>query len=178
MCSTDNKDERVEKYIRLLEQKNVDGILIGTGVGNADILALHVEKSFPIVMIARETVGIAVHRVLNDDFKGGTIAAEHLLEKGHRKMAVLSEDFNVSSSFERVRGFRFGLFEAGISLDPKNIFACESNIKDETGSIRDSPRRGASDSIILLQRLACHRRTPGCEGRGNICTGTALYHWF
>lgn len=45
-------------------------------------------------------------------------------------MAVLSEDFNVSSSFERVRGFRFGLFEAGISLDPKNIFACESNIKD------------------------------------------------
>lgn len=130
VCSTDNKDERVEKYIRLLEQKNVDGILIGTGVGNADILALHVEKSFPIVMIARETADIAVHRVLNDDFKGGAIAAEHLLEKGHRKMAVLSEDFNVSSSFERVRGFRFGLFEAGISLDPKNIFACESNIKD------------------------------------------------
>jgi LacI family transcriptional regulator len=130
VCSTDNRDERVEKYIRLLEQKNVDGILIGTGVDNADILAQLVEKSFPIVMIARETAGIEVHRVLTDDFKGGAIAAEHLIKKGHRKMAVLSEHFNVSSSCERVRGFRFGLFEAGISLDSKDIHSCESTIRD------------------------------------------------
>ena len=38
VCSTDNKDDRVEKYIRLLEQKSVDGIMIGTGVENTDIL--------------------------------------------------------------------------------------------------------------------------------------------
>jgi DNA-binding LacI/PurR family transcriptional regulator len=140
VCSTDNRDERVEKYIRLLEQKNVDGILIGTGVESADILALLSEKSFPIVMIAREAAGIAVHSVLTDDFRGGAIAADHLLEKGHSKMAVLSENFKVSSSFERVRGFRFGLFEAGAELRPEDIISCESNIKD-----------GKRAAIALLQ---------------------------
>jgi len=130
VCSTDNRDERIEKYIRLLEQKNVDGILIGTGVENADILTQLSEKSFPIVMIAREAADISVHSVLTDDFKGGTMAAEHLLQKGHVSMAVLSENVKVSSSFERVRGFRFGLFEAGITLPNDDILSCESNIKD------------------------------------------------
>ncbi|OBZ18608.1 transcriptional regulator [Bacillus sp. FJAT-27264] len=130
VCSTDNRDERVEKYIRLLEQKNVDGILIGTGLENAEILALLAEKSFPIVMIAREAAGISVHSVLTDDFRGGELAARYLLGKGHKRVAVLSENFKVSSSFERVRGFRFGLFEAGISLNPEEILSCESNIKD------------------------------------------------
>ncbi|OBZ17846.1 LacI family DNA-binding transcriptional regulator [Bacillus sp. FJAT-26390] len=130
VCSTDNKDDRVEKYIRLLEQKSVDGILIGTGVENADILKQLAEKSLPIVMIAREAVAMPVHSVLTDDFKGGSIAAEHLLGCGHRSMAVLSENFKVTSSFERVRGFRFALFEAGIALDDASIISCNSSIKD------------------------------------------------
>ncbi len=31
ICSTDNRDERVERYLRLLLQKSVDGLIIGTG---------------------------------------------------------------------------------------------------------------------------------------------------
>ena len=130
VCSTDNKDDRVEKYIRLLEQKSVDGILIGTGVENADILTQLAEKSLPIVMIAREAVAMPVHSVLTDDFKGGSLAAEHLLGRGHRRMAVLSESFKVTSSLERVRGFRFALFESGNALDDADILSCDSSIRD------------------------------------------------
>lgn len=130
VCSTDNRDERVEKYIRLLEQKNVDGILIGTGVENPDILMHLAEKSFPIVMIARETVAIAVHSVVTDDFRGGALAADHLIQNGHTKMAILSENLKVTSSIERVRGFRFALFEAGIVINDDHIISCESSIKD------------------------------------------------
>jgi DNA-binding LacI/PurR family transcriptional regulator len=130
VCSTDNKDERVEKYIHLLEQKSVDGILIGTGVENADILTQLSEKSVPIVMMAREASGISVHSVLTDDFKGGSLAARHLLGLGHHKMAILSENANVSSSIERVRGFRFTLFEAGKTVDDECVVYCDSSIKD------------------------------------------------
>ncbi|MFF2479405.1 LacI family DNA-binding transcriptional regulator [Paenibacillus sp. NPDC058071] len=130
VCSTDNRDERVEKYIRLLEQKNVDGILIGTGMENGDILSQLAEKSLPIVMIAREASSIGVHSVVTDDFRGGALAAKHLLEKGHVRMAVLAENMKVTSSLERVRGFRFGLFEAGITLSEDSILSCESSIKD------------------------------------------------
>lgn len=130
VCSTDNKDERIEKYIRLLEQKSVDGILIGTGVENANIVAQLSENAVPIVMIARETPDIAVHSVLTDDFKGGALAAGHLLGFGHENLAILSENVKVSSSLERVRGFRFALFEAGRTLGDEQIVACRSAIED------------------------------------------------
>lgn len=54
-----NQDERMLAYIRLLEQKSVDGILIGTG-GGADILAQLAEKPLPTVTIAREVQGLPV----------------------------------------------------------------------------------------------------------------------
>lgn len=134
VCSTDNKDERVEKYVRLLEQKSVDGILIGTGVENAGIVAQLSENAVPIVMIARETPDIPAHSVLTDDFKGGSLAAGHLLRLGHENMAILSENAKVSSSLERVRGFRFALFEAGLTLDDERIVACHSSVKDGKGA--------------------------------------------
>ncbi|SFA94999.1 transcriptional regulator, LacI family [Cohnella sp. OV330] len=128
-CSTDNQDERVLAYIRLLEQKSVDGILIGTG-GGADILAQLAEKPLPTVTIAREVQGLPVSGVATDDFRGATLAAAHLLALGHRRMAVLAEDLKVSSSQERVRGFRFSLFEAGIRLEDRDILPCASSIED------------------------------------------------
>ncbi|MFC5650613.1 LacI family DNA-binding transcriptional regulator [Paenibacillus solisilvae] len=149
VCSTDNKDDRVEKYIRLLEQKSVDGILIGTGVENADILRQLTEKSLSIVMIAREAVSLKVHSVLTDNFKGGALAAEHLLSKGHRRIAVLSENFKVTSSFERVRGFRFALFEAGIALDEADIISCDSSIRDGKRAAAALIRRENSPSAIF-----------------------------
>jgi len=130
VCSTDNRDDRIEKYIRLLEQKSVDGLLIGTGAESVGLLAQLAEKAFPIVMIAREAAGLPVHSVLNDDFKGGMLAAGHLLALGHTELAVLSEDFKVTSSAERVRGFRFALFEAGVPLADNRIVSCNFSIQD------------------------------------------------
>ncbi|MFC4599552.1 LacI family DNA-binding transcriptional regulator [Cohnella hongkongensis] len=129
VCSTDNRRERVDKYLRLLEQKSVDGVLIGTGMENGEALSQLAEKSVPIVMIARESADVSAHCVLTDDFKGGSLAAEHLLALGHSRMAVLSEHDEVSSSVERVRGFRFALFEAGIALPEESIAICDSSIK-------------------------------------------------
>ncbi|XID95686.1 LacI family DNA-binding transcriptional regulator [Paenibacillaceae bacterium WGS1546] len=129
VCSTDNENERIDKYLRLLEQKSVDGILIATGMENGEPLRRLADKSVPIVMIAREAANVQAHCVLTDDFKGGALAAEHLLGLGHRHMAILAEKAEVSSSVERVRGFRFALFEAGIALGDERIVPCESSIQ-------------------------------------------------
>jgi DNA-binding LacI/PurR family transcriptional regulator len=149
VCSTDNKDERVEKYIRLLEQKSVDGIIIGTGVENTEILLQLAEKSVPIIMIAREVSAMSVHSVLTDDFKGGSLAAQHLLKLGHRRMAVLSENFKVSSSVERVKGFKFALFEAGLTIEADDILSCESTIKDGKRAAAELIRRGNSPTALF-----------------------------
>jgi len=121
ICSTDNKDERVERYLNLLQQKRVDGMMIGTGIDNAEILSPLLQQSIPVALIARHMPSLSVHTVTIDDILGGALAAEHLLELGHTRLAVLSEPSKVSSSQERVRGFRETLIKAGQTLEPNQI---------------------------------------------------------
>ncbi|KIL41274.1 transcriptional regulator [Gordoniibacillus kamchatkensis] len=141
ICSTDNKDERVERYIALLESKSVDGIIIGTGIDNMDILSQLQSRSVPLAMIAREASSLAVDTVVADDFVGGVLAAEHLVSLGHKRLAVLSENLKVSSSRERIRGFRQGLADVGVSFDDNSIVICEYKVEEG--------KRGA---LELLQR--------------------------
>jgi DNA-binding LacI/PurR family transcriptional regulator len=128
ICSTDNDDERVEQYLSLLQQKRVDGIIIGTGVANQELLAPLLAKSIPVAMIARELPGNSVDTVVVDDYGGGCLAASHLLELGHTRIAVLSEHPGVTSSLERIRGFSDELLKAGVLLNdvdcPTAVFCC------------------------------------------------------
>ncbi len=128
ICSTDNKDERVERYLNLLQQKRVDGMMIGTGIDNADILAPLLQQSIPVALIARQMPTLSVHTVAIDDRLGGALAAQHLLELGHTHLAVLSEPFKVSSSQERIRGFREQLQQAGHTLASERIRASSADL--------------------------------------------------
>ncbi|MFB9750101.1 LacI family DNA-binding transcriptional regulator [Paenibacillus hodogayensis] len=131
ICSTDNKDERVERYLSLLQQKSVDGIIIGTGVENKEILNPLMESSIPTILIARDMAGLDLQTVLVDDFAGGTMAAQHLLELGHQALAVLAEDPKVSSSRERIRGFKETLVGSGIDLPGHWVQTCKDDLVKE-----------------------------------------------
>lgn len=129
ICSTDNKDERIEQYISVLKQKRVDGIMIATGMKNTAILQ-QLSDSIPIVVIGREVPSFPVHTVVADDRHGGRLAAEHLLGLGHRNMAVLSENITVSSSRERLLGFRVRLNDEDIVIKDTHIRLCKHRMED------------------------------------------------
>ncbi|CAM4085030.1 LacI family transcriptional regulator [Paenibacillus alkaliterrae] len=129
ICSTDNKDERIEQYISVLKQKRVDGIIIGTGMENTDILR-DLGESMPVVIIGREVSAVSVHTVVADDWQGGRSAAEHLLLLGHRRMAVLSESLTVSSSRERLHGFKQRLGEEGVMMSERHVRPCKQRMED------------------------------------------------
>ncbi|MEK8126593.1 LacI family DNA-binding transcriptional regulator [Paenibacillus filicis] len=130
ICSTDNKDAKVEKYISLLQQKKVDGIIIATGIDNKDILEQLLSKSIPVVLLARDMPLVAVNTVVVDDYIGGCLAAAHLLELGHRSVAMLGEREKVRSSRERVRGFRQTLEESGVTFTPEQLRHCDYKVED------------------------------------------------
>lgn len=142
MCNTDNKDEKVERYISLLLQKKVDGIIIATGIEKKEILEQLLAKNLPIVLIAREMPLVSVETVVVDDYAGGCLAANHLLELGHTKIAILAENQKVSSSRERMRGFRQTMADAGISFDENWLKICDYKVED-----------GKKNTLELLQNV-------------------------
>lgn len=140
ICNTDNDMRKEIKYVQLLRQKSVDGIIVATGVRNDAIWKELIAQQVPVALVAREMSVLSASTVLVDDFVGGYAAAAHLLERGHRRIAVIAENWSVTSSKERVRGYRHALEESGVPFDESLIVQSDFSVsagKDAALSLFD-----------------------------------------
>jgi LacI family transcriptional regulator/LacI family repressor for deo operon, udp, cdd, tsx, nupC, and nupG len=99
----------------------VDGLLvISLPLLDDEVAALRRDK-LPAVMV---DIGHAeLPHVLIDDVRGGELAAEHLLARGHRRIGFVGDlptnPFGFASSERRRRGLHRALERAGIVPDPR-----------------------------------------------------------
>lgn len=76
----------------------------------------------PVVLV--DAMGGALPHILIDDVAGGALAARHLIELGHRRIAFVGDPledpltFNFTSSRHRFEGFKQALCAAGIAARP------------------------------------------------------------
>jgi LacI family transcriptional regulator len=117
-----NSDEDAEiesEALRLALSRKVDGIIICPTQRNRDNLEFLRRQQAPFVLIGRHFPGAEVESVVCDDFKGGQLAAEHLIARGHRRILFLNGPSHISSASERVAGYRAALARAGVPCDPR-----------------------------------------------------------
>jgi DNA-binding LacI/PurR family transcriptional regulator len=76
-------------------------------------------QRIPFVVVDTDSATAAsVPTVGSNNWNGGLLAARHLLQLGHRRIAIISGPQDVLCSQARVAGFRFAHDEAGIPVDP------------------------------------------------------------
>ena len=121
--SSDNQTQKEEVYLRLFLSKRVDGILLVKAPGEmpADLLATLRRNTPPIVLVDREYPALNADTVVADDFGGGFAATKHLLDLGHRRIALVRGISGTSTSDGRLRGYQDALGSKKIALDEKLI---------------------------------------------------------
>ncbi len=85
-------------------RKQVDGLILASGFRNQAVLESLISNQYPLIMFADHHPGMSIPTVSVDDYKGGYLAAAHLLELGHRRIGIIGE--NVRSSNLRIYGYR------------------------------------------------------------------------
>lgn len=95
---------------------NIDGAFL-LGVVEEDALKLREKLDIPAVFIDTHAKADAPLATVNvEDYKGGYLAAKHLLDKGHRRIAFVSPPTEFPGVMqERYRGFCDALRERGSS---------------------------------------------------------------
>jgi DNA-binding LacI/PurR family transcriptional regulator len=79
-------------------------------------------QRIPFVVVDTDSATSAsVPTVGSNNWNGGLLATRHLLELGHRRIAIISGPEDVLCSRARVAGFRFAHDEAGIDVDPELV---------------------------------------------------------
>ncbi len=103
--------------IAMLQGRRVDGIVCASAsADDADLLERVMGTGMPFVQVLRWVDGRDWVRVINDDERGGALAAEHLLSLGHRRLAQLVGPLAVANFPARSRGFAATATAAGASV--------------------------------------------------------------
>jgi LacI family transcriptional regulator len=95
---------RQREEIEALRARGIDGFLFTTAeAGDRQILEM-ARQGYPMAVLTRELPELDVHCVVTDEFRGGALAAQHVVELGHRRIVAIAEPSAFIGTLERVRG--------------------------------------------------------------------------
>lgn len=139
--------ERELMNLEYLTSSFIDGLIISvsTETENHQYLRELHEKGLPIVFVDRVIDEIETHKVIADNFKGAYKATKHLISRGYKKIALVSNNSSLSIAKERLDGYTAALTEANIPLKENMIVYC-----DHGGMIYDEVEQ-AMHSLLKLR---------------------------
>ena len=123
LCNSDDDPLKQSTYVRLLSEKQVDGLIVlssGSDLGLLDTLRA---APMPQVVVDREIEDLAADLVEVNHEAGGYLATQHLLQLGHRRIACIGGPQTLSSARQRVQGYQRALREGGLPVDGA-LFRC------------------------------------------------------
>lgn len=106
-----------QRCAMLLNSGRIDGAVIDWVIGD-DVLADLVAHGAPVVLAGRDAGDLPVGWVKADEEDGAYRAGRHLVELGHRRLALLAAgEADNAVVVARLRGYERALAEARLSLD-------------------------------------------------------------
>ena len=113
--NTDEGEAKEREYLRMLLQRQVDGILLVPAGDATESLRVIRQQQTPAVVLDRRVQHAQVDVVRCDSEGGAYQLGELLISLGHRSLAIIAGPQGVSNSDDRVAGFQRALAEAGLN---------------------------------------------------------------
>lgn len=104
LCNSDESAAKEDRYVKVLIQQQVRGVLITPADVKADRLDLMRERGIAVTLLDREIKGRKQCSVSVDDVHGGQIAIEHLTGLGHTHIAWVSGPESIPQVADRGAG--------------------------------------------------------------------------
>jgi LacI family transcriptional regulator len=115
--------EREKRQIQFLTSRSIDGLLVSVSNATEDTSIFRElnERGLPIVFFDRVVQDIETHKVIVDNRLGSFEATAHLIRKGYRRIALVTNAEGLSITKEREAGYRAALHKHGIAVDDSLI---------------------------------------------------------
>jgi LacI family transcriptional regulator len=128
LSNTDEDAARERKCIDVLLEKRIDGLILTPAGGNEAYLSDLISRPFPLVFADRAVSGVDADTVAVDNVSASRDIVRHLLDLGHRRIALLKARLPVSSINDRMTGYREALHEAGLPFVPGLVIESGSEV--------------------------------------------------
>jgi len=128
VCDAHN-DRQIERdALNFLLDRMVDGVITVPLDPSGDHLAKARERRVPVILIDRLVRGFKADAVIVDNAGAGAAAAKALVERGHRRIGLITGLSEIYTMRERTKGFLSFLAHAGVPHDGALTREIEFNV--------------------------------------------------
>ncbi len=124
-------EEREHEAIEFLKSRRCDALILHAEAVSDDYLKTLVKGKTPVVVINRKVDDLDEHCFVVDNEKGGYLATQAVIDKGHRHIAYISGPLFKKDASDRLAGHKRALEEAGLPFDANTVF--EGDFHESSG---------------------------------------------
>jgi LacI family transcriptional regulator len=118
LVSTYPADENeLWSYRRLINSRRVDGIIVARPRSRDERITVLLEKQFPFVVIGATNLGGDFLSVSEDEHLGAQMVVEHLVNQGHKRIALINAPANLFFALNFRAGFLRAINDANLTVD-------------------------------------------------------------
>jgi len=133
LCNSDENAAKERFYLEVMQAESVDGIVLPP-FDDSDAAVIEMVKSgMPVVCVDRSLTPVKTDLVEVDNHRGALEAVNHLLDRGHTRIALIEGRTQVSTSRERRRGYLDALAARGLA--PRKELMRSGDFKQESGRV-------------------------------------------
>lgn len=147
-----------EAILHDFKSGRVDGVLIS--VSRETVQTHHIRdllnSGTPVVFFDRVSEEVETAKIATDDFESGYTAAQHLIERGCKRIAYLSISESLSITNKRMEGYKKALADHHREINQEDILFCSNDEENNFNAIRAlMSRKARPDGIIAsVEKLA------------------------
>jgi DNA-binding LacI/PurR family transcriptional regulator len=129
--NSDDRADRQKELLSLLRSQRVEGILlvVAAAPSSSGQISQIIEAGIPVVYLDRIPDREEVDSVAGEDLQAASMAVEHLISSGHRRIAIATGPLTLRNEQRRLLGYQQALVRAGLPLDDSLIW--EGNFRPE-----------------------------------------------
>jgi LacI family transcriptional regulator len=148
LCDSQEDASRENDHLLALFSRRVDGVLLACcndSIAYETTLELHV----PCVFMDRLPASKAEGTVSTDNVEAGSMAARHLLDLGHQRIAMIVGRLSLSPHRDRLEGFRKAMQEANLPIRDEYLVQGDVQIESGVDAARQLLRLEARPSAVI-----------------------------
>ena len=119
LTNSAERTDRETAHLRLFQQQRVQGLLVTPVDAESPVLDDIRSSGTPVVIVDRTRRDATFCSVAVDDVLGGRVAIEHLVDRGHRRVAFIGGPLRLGQISDRYEGACAAWAEAG--FDPADL---------------------------------------------------------
>lgn len=116
-----NADEdaaKEQRYLQVMRAESVDGVILPPAGRRSPAAEELLRTGTPVVCVDRRLTGPRMDVAVIDNVRGAYDATAHLIERGHSRIGFIHGRLQLSTSRERLQGYRDALRDRGLEFAP------------------------------------------------------------